>query len=85
MDGPRDDHTNKSERERQIPYDITYMWNLKYSTNEPLYKKETDSQTYRTDLWLPSGKGKGGRTESLRLADVNYYVQDGKTRCYCIT
>ena len=29
MDGPRDDHTNKSERERQIPYDITYMWNLK--------------------------------------------------------
>ena len=23
-----------SERERQIPYDITYMWNLKYDTNE---------------------------------------------------
>ena len=22
------------ERERQIPYDITYMWNLKYGTNE---------------------------------------------------
>ena len=22
----------KSERERQIPYDITYMWNLKYDT-----------------------------------------------------
>ena len=21
---------SKSERERQIPYDITYMWNLKY-------------------------------------------------------
>ena len=21
------------ERERQIPYDITYMWNLKYDTN----------------------------------------------------
>ena len=61
------------------------MWNLKYSTNEPLYKKETDSQTYRTDLWLPSGKGKEGRTESLRLADVNYYAEDGKTRCYCIT
>ena len=27
--------------ERQIPYAITYMWNLKYDTNEP----ETDSQT----------------------------------------
>ena len=24
----------KSERQRQIPYDITYMWNLKYDTNE---------------------------------------------------
>ena len=31
MDGPRDDHTkwSKSDRERQILYDITYMWNLK--------------------------------------------------------
>ena len=25
----------KSERERQIQSDITYMWNLKYGTNEP--------------------------------------------------
>ena len=25
---------NHSERERQIPYDVTYMWNLKYDTNE---------------------------------------------------
>ena len=32
-------------RERQIPYDITYMWNLKYGTNEPIYETETDSQT----------------------------------------
>ena len=47
MDEPRDDHT-KSERERQITYDITYMWNLKYDTNEPVY--ETESWTYRTDL-----------------------------------
>ena len=47
VDGPRDDHTkwSKSDRERQIPYDIIYMWNLKYDTNEPIYEKETDSQT----------------------------------------
>ena len=25
---------SKLERERQIPYDITYMWNLKYHTND---------------------------------------------------
>ena len=35
----------KSERERQIPYDITYMWNLKYDKNELIYKAETDSET----------------------------------------
>ena len=31
IDGCRDDHTkwSKSDRERQISYDITYMWNLK--------------------------------------------------------
>ena len=31
MDGPRDCHTewSKSEREREILYDIPYMWNLK--------------------------------------------------------
>ena len=40
MDGPREDHTkwSKSERERQIPY-ITYMWNLKYDTNELLWNR----------------------------------------------
>ena len=31
-------------RKRQIPYDITYTWNLKYGTYEPIYKTETDSQ-----------------------------------------
>ena len=41
MDGPRDYHTKvKSERERQIPYDIIYMWNLKCDINELIYKKE---------------------------------------------
>ena len=30
----------KSERERQIPYGITYIWNLIYGTNEPFHRKE---------------------------------------------
>ena len=47
MDATRDYHTkwSKSERERQIPYDITYVWNLKYDTNELISESETDSQT----------------------------------------
>ena len=31
----------KSDRERQIPYDITYMWNLKYDRIELIYKTES--------------------------------------------
>ena len=44
--GPRDHHTKwlKSERERQMPYDITCMWNLTYDTNELIYETETNSQ-----------------------------------------
>ena len=47
MEETRGYHTkwHKSERERQIPYDITYMWNLKYDTNEPIYETETESWT----------------------------------------
>ena len=47
MDGPRDYHTewSKSNRERQILYDIIFMWNLKKNTNESIYKTEADSQT----------------------------------------
>ena len=62
MDEPRDYHTkwSKSERRRQIPYDIIYMWNLKYDRNEPIFETETDSQTQRKDLPLPSeGEGLG--------------------------
>ena len=71
MDATRISHI-KSVRERPIPYDITYLWNLKYGTNEPIYKTETDSQTWRTDLWLPRGSGEGvGWTESVGLVDAN--------------
>ena len=33
------------------------MWDLKNSTNELIYKTETDLQTWKTNLWLPKGKG----------------------------
>ena len=42
MDASRDYHPkwSKPERERQIPYDLTYMCNLKYDKNEPMYKTQ---------------------------------------------
>ena len=58
-----------------MPYDMTYMWNLKYGTNEPVYKTETDSQTCGC-------QGSGG-TGSLGL--TNYYIQNGQAiRSYCV-
>ena len=35
------------------------MWNLKYDRNEPIYETETNSQVWKTDLWLPRGSGWG--------------------------
>ena len=29
------------------------MWNIKYGTKEPIHRIETDSQTWRADMWLP--------------------------------
>ena len=34
---------NQKEK-KPIPYDITYIWNIKYGTNEPIYREE---QTHR--------------------------------------
>ena len=42
-------------RRRKIPYDITYIWNLKYGTNEPIYRTETDIENR-----LVFAKGAGG-------------------------
>ena len=50
-------------KERQIPYDITYMWNLKYNTNEHIYEIETDS-------WRSLVLAKmGGQREGLGVLD----------------
>ena len=76
MDAPRDYHAkwSKTERESQTPYDIIYMWNLKYGKmNLPTEQKQTHRQ--RTDLWMSRGWGGGvGQTRSLELADANYYI-----------
>ena len=56
----------------QIPYDITYMWNLKYDTNEPI--SETESWTTE-DRLVAKGEEPGGETDrSLGLADISLYI-----------
>ena len=72
MDRPKDYHTKRNKSEKEISYDITYMWNLKYGINETIYKTETDSQTQKTDL-LPRGRGREwDATGSLGLVEANY-------------
>ena len=39
------------------------MWNLKYDTNELIFKTETDSQTQRTDFLVVKGEEGGRGTE----------------------
>ena len=40
-------------RQRQIPCDITDRRNLNYRTNEPIHKTKSESETQRTEVWLP--------------------------------
>ena len=57
-----------------MPYDITYMWNLKYDTNEPINKTETDPQTQSRLVVAKREEGGEGWIGSLGLVDVNYYI-----------
>ena len=59
MDGPRDYHTkrSKSDREIRMLY-ITYIWNLKYDTNELICETVANSQT-ENKLLVDKGVGVG--------------------------
>ena len=64
----------KSEREREIAYDITYMWDLKYDPDD-LFMKQKQAHKHGKDLWLPRWRGVvEGRSEILGLADVDYCI-----------
>ena len=56
MDGPRGYYAkwNKLFRERQIPYDLTYMWTLKNSINKQNRNRPIDTENM---LMVVRGKG----------------------------
>ena len=48
-------------RQRQIPYDLTYMWNLKYDTNELIYKTKNRLADIENKITVTKGENRGGR------------------------
>ena len=75
MDRLKDYHAklNKSKRERQILYGITYMWNLQYDTNE-LIVKQKQTHRHREQTCGCQGCVGEGWIGSLGLVDANYYI-----------
>ena len=64
MDGHKDCHTEwiKSDRERQISYDITYMWDLKNKWYKWTYSDNGNRLTdLENKLMVTRGEGQGGR------------------------
>lgn len=51
---------NKSDRERQVLYNLPYMWNLENKTQEQINKTETDSSIQKTKWWWPEGMSEWG-------------------------
>ena len=47
------------KEKRQIPYDITYIWNLIYCTNEPFQRKENHGLGEQTCGCQGGGGGRG--------------------------
>ena len=62
MDGPRDCHTmwSKSDEERLISYDITYIWNLKKKIQMNLFTKQKQAHRHRKQTY---GYQRGKRGE----------------------
>ena len=65
-----------SEVNQKEECDSTYMWNLKYGTNDPIYKTEVDHGlesrlAFAGRRW---GEGRGGLMGSLGLVDADCYI-----------
>ena len=62
---------------------VTFMWNPK-NANELNFKTERVSQTQKTDLHLPKGKGVERKIRNLGLIDILLYIKQINNRVYCI-
>ena len=75
MDATRDSHTkwSKSETERQNCV-IICMWNLKYGTNEHIYKIEIDHRHGEQTCGCQEGRRGNEMDGEFGVVDANYYI-----------
>ena len=59
--------SEETKKQRQIPYGIIFMGNLKSEINELIYKTEIYSQLQQISLWLPKGEA-GGIKQDLKIS-----------------
>ena len=79
MDGPRDYHTkqSKSERGRQIPYDITSTYNVESHITQVKYLQHKNRlNRYREQICgcQRGGSVGEGRSGILGFKEANYYI-----------
>ena len=77
VDEPRAYYTewSKSEREKQISYINTYIWNLEGRTDEPVCRAGVEMRTHRTDLRIQWGKERVRRMERVAWEHTPPYVK----------
>ena len=59
MDGPWEHYAkrNESDRETQMPHDLTYLQNIKYDTTQMnLFMKQKQTHRHRQETVVPKGK-----------------------------
>lgn len=57
---------SKSDRERQMLYDLTYMWHLNIKTKKQ-NKTETDSQVQEANYWFQKWEWLGVATRAKEM------------------
>ena len=74
MDGPQG-HLLNEVSQRQISYNITYTWNLKYDTKELICETERLADRQNRLCGFQQGGGLGEEwTGNLGLVDATYYM-----------
>ena len=62
----------------QTACDITYMWNLKCGTNDPMTKQKQTHRYREQTCGCQEGRSVGeGWTGNLWLVDASYYIYSG--------